>query len=150
METHILENEQEARAYIDQLWAEAMTIYRNGKFRLSLSKEMEKEARKRQLEFMPEDTTTGRIQSYLDSLEVDVTCTLQIIEEGLGRLNEPTQREIREVNDIMNNSIDGWEAGKHKRLPGYGTQRTWRRKAGIEKLDDFPVIDSQEELPGDW
>ena len=150
VETHILENEQEARAYIDQLWAEAMTIYRSGKFRLSLSKEMEKEARKRQLEFMPEDTTTGRIQSYLDNLKTDVTCTLQIIEEGLGRLNEPTQREIREVNDIMNNSIDGWEPGKHKRLPGYGTQRTWRRKTEIEALDDFPVIDSQEELPGDW
>ena len=150
VETHILENEAEARAYINQLWAEAMTIYRSGKFRLSLSKEMEKEARKRQLEFMPEDTTTGRIQSYLDSLKTDVTCTLQIIEEGLGRINAPTQREIRDVNDIMNHSIVGWEAGTHKRLPGYGTQRTWRRKTEIEGMDDFPVIDSQEELPGGW
>ena len=149
-EIHILENELESRAYIDQLWAEAMTIYRSGDFRLALSKEMEKEAKKRQREFMPEDTTTGRIQSYLDTLKEDVTCTLQIIAEGLGRLNEPTQREIREVNDIMNNAIVGWVAGKQKRLPGYGQQRTWRRKPEIEQMDDFPVIDSQDELPGDW
>ena len=118
-------------------------VQRNGK-------RSEKEAKKRQREFMPEDTTTGRIQSYLDTLKEDVTCTLQIIAEGLGRLNEPTQREIREVNDIMNNAIVGWVAGKQKRLPGYGQQRTWRRKPEIEQMDDFPVIDSQDELPGDW
>ena len=127
-ETHILDDEAESRAYIDQVWAEAMEIYRSGKFRLALSKEMEAEARKRQREFMPEDTTTGRIQSYLDGLEVDATCTLQIIEEGLGQMLKPTQREIREVNDIMANCIPDWEPGKQKRFPGYGAQRSWRRK----------------------
>ena len=149
-ETHILDDEAESRAYIDQVWAEAMEIYRSGKFRLALSKEMEAEARKRQREFMPEDTTTGRIQSYLDNLKEDVTCTLQIIEEGLGQMTKPTQREIREVNDIMNNSIDDWEPGKQKRFPGFGAQRSWRRKPEIAEMEDFPVIDSQEELPGDW
>ena len=74
---------------------------------------------------------------HLDSLKEDVTCTLQIIAEGLGRLNEPTQKEIREVNDIMNNSIDGWVVGKQKRLPGYGQQRTWRRKPEIEQIYFF-------------
>lgn len=149
-ETHILDDEAESRAYIDQIWAEAMEIYRSGKFRLALSKEMEAEARKRQREFMPEDTTTGRIQSYLDNLKEDVTCTLQIIEEGLGQLTKPTQREIREVNDIMNNSIDEWEPGKQKRFPGYGAQRSWRRKTEVVEMVGSPVIDSQEELPGDW
>ena len=149
-ETHILENEKESRAYIDQVWAEAMVIYNSGNFRLALPKDLEFEARVRQLEFMPEDTITGRIQSYLDNLKCDYTCTMQIIEEGLGHLNEPTQKEIREVNDIMNHSIIGWEAGKHKRIPGYGSQRTWRRKAEIEEMEDFPVIESQVELPGGW
>ena len=127
-----------------------MEIYRSEKFRLALSREMEAEARKRQLEFMPEDTTTGRIQSYLDSLKADATCTLQIIEEGLGQITKPTQREIREVNDIMANCIHDWEPGKQKRFPGYGAQRSWRRKPEVVEMDDFPVIDSQEELPGDW
>ena len=99
---------------------------------------------------MPEDTTTGRIQSYLDGLEVDATCTLQIIEEGLGQMLKPTQREIREVNDIMANCIPDWEPGKQKRFPGYGAQRSWRRKTEVVEMEDFSVIDSQEELPGDW
>ena len=42
------------------------------------------------------------------------------------------QREIREINDIMNHTIEGWEPGTTKRIPGYGVQRTWRRKAGME------------------
>ena len=42
------------------------------------------------------------------------------------------QWEIREINDIMNHTIEGWEPGTTKRIPGYGVQRTWRRKAGME------------------
>ena len=44
---HILEDETEARAYIDQMWAEAMVIYRSGDFRLALPGELEEEARSR-------------------------------------------------------------------------------------------------------
>ena len=33
-EVHILEDEAASRAYIDLMWAEAMTIYRSGSFRL--------------------------------------------------------------------------------------------------------------------
>lgn len=36
-EVHILEDEAASRAYIDLMWAEAMTIYRRGSFRLTLS-----------------------------------------------------------------------------------------------------------------
>ena len=46
-EVHILENETASRAYIDQMWAEAMTIYHSGDFRLSLPKKLEEEARNR-------------------------------------------------------------------------------------------------------
>lgn len=35
-EVHILEDEAASRQYIDQLWAEAMTIYRKGKVSLRL------------------------------------------------------------------------------------------------------------------
>ena len=34
-EVHILDNEAESRAYIDQLWAEAMTIYNSGDYKLT-------------------------------------------------------------------------------------------------------------------
>ena len=33
-EVHILDNEEDSRAYIDQLWAEAMTIYNSGNYKL--------------------------------------------------------------------------------------------------------------------
>ena len=36
-EVHILDNEEESRAYIDQLWAEAMTIYNSGNYKLAFS-----------------------------------------------------------------------------------------------------------------
>ena len=141
-EVHILENETVSRAYIDQMWAEAMTIYRSGDFRLSLPRELEEEARNRQKAFMPEDTTSGRIQCFLDSFGSDDVCSRQIFELGLGRMGEPKQWEIREINDIMNHTIEGWEPGTTKRIPGYGIQRTWHRKAGVGV--------EQLELPEGW
>lgn len=36
-EVHILDDEAAARAYIEQMWAEAMTVYRSGKYKLSFS-----------------------------------------------------------------------------------------------------------------
>ena len=38
-ECHILDNEASSREYIEQVWAEAMEIFRSGEFRLMLSKE---------------------------------------------------------------------------------------------------------------
>ena len=141
-EKHILEDETESRAYIDQMWAEAMEIYRGGEFRLALPSELEKEARSRQQEFMPEDTITGQIQTWLEGWKEDYVCSRQIYDLALGRFGAPKQWEIREINDIMNNSMDRWERGPHRRIPGYGLQRTWHRKAGVEV--------AQLELPEGW
>ena len=52
------------------------------------------------------------------------------------------QWEIREINDIMNHTIEGWEPGTTKRISGYGIQRTWHRKAGVGV--------EQLELPEGW
>jgi len=40
-EVHILEDEAASRAYISQMWAEAMEIYRSGMFKLSFSPAMQ-------------------------------------------------------------------------------------------------------------
>ena len=40
-EVHILDNEEESRAYIDRLWAEAMTIYNSGDYKLAFSPAMQ-------------------------------------------------------------------------------------------------------------
>ena len=40
-EVHILDDEKASREYIDQMWAEAMVIYKSGDFQLKLSKKIE-------------------------------------------------------------------------------------------------------------
>lgn len=64
MEVHILENEKESRQYIDQVWAEAMMLYRNGNFKLAFSKETEAQLDKLRQEFMADDTEAGMIQAF--------------------------------------------------------------------------------------
>ena len=74
-EVHILEDEAASRAYIDLMWAEAMFIYRNGPVRLTLSKDMDRELRELQKQFMPEDTKAGLIQAFLDNFDGTQVCS---------------------------------------------------------------------------
>lgn len=125
---HILDNEDEARAYIDQLWAEAMNIYLTEKSPLKLSKEMQKMLESYQQNFMSEDTTAGIIQAFLDDYKEDYVCTMLLYREALGHmLDKPKRWETNEISDIMNSSINGWKPGPTKRFNKYGTQRSWER-----------------------
>ena len=126
-EIHILEDEAASRAYIDKMWAEAMFIYQNFPLKLTLSKAMEKELRELQKQFMPEDTKAGLIQSFLDNYNGTQVCSKLIYAEALNHaFDEPKQWEIREINEIMNNSIDGWKAFSNPRIfAKYGRQRGW-------------------------
>ncbi len=65
--THILEDEPASRAYISQVWAEAMEIYKSGRWKLTFSPEMVRYPKEHQRDFMPEDTKAGMIQAFLDS-----------------------------------------------------------------------------------
>ena len=128
---HILEDEAASRAYIDLMWAEAMFFYHNFPVRLTLSKEMNKELKMLQKQFMPEDTKAGLIQSFLDSYSGTQVCSKLIYAEALNHsFDEPKQWEIREINEIMNNSIEGWTAFSNPRIfARYGRQRGWERAA---------------------
>ena len=110
-EIHVLEDEAASRAYLAQVWAQAMEVYRSGSFRLCFSREMEDYLRRHQRDFMPEDTKAGLIADYLDRCKERIVCSRQLFREALGRgTEEPKQRDIREINDIMNNTITGWKA----------------------------------------
>lgn len=126
---HILEDEADSRAYIDQMWAEAMFIYQNFPVRLTLSKEMEKEMKELQKQFMPEDTKTGVIQSFLDNYNGTQVCSKLIYAEALNHaFDEPKQWEIKDINEIMNNCIEGWTPFSNPRsFAKYGRQRGWER-----------------------
>ncbi len=60
-EVHILEDEAASRAYIGQMWAEVMEVYRKGDVKLKLSPAMERYLKEHQRSFMPEDTLATRI-----------------------------------------------------------------------------------------
>ena len=156
-EVHILEDEAASRAYIRQMWAEAMEIYRSGNFKLKFSPEMAKYLKEHQRDFMPEDTKAGQIQAYLDKYTGDTVCSKQLYKEALNHtFDEQKQWEIREVNEIMNQCITGWRYFSNPRMfVGFGRQKGWEREKTAtdngnpsDKIPDgFVEITEQIELP---
>ncbi len=135
---HILEDEAASRAYLNQVWAEAMEIYKSGRWKLIFSTEMVHHLKEHQRDFMPEDTKAGIIQDFLDSCPGDTICSRQLYKEALNHaFDEPKQWEIREIKEIMNRCVTGWKYFSNPRMfAGYGRQKGWEREqapTGLEK-----------------
>ena len=156
-EVHILEDEAASRAYLQQAWAEAMTIYRTGDWKLTFSPEMVRYLKEHQKDFMPEDTKAGMIQAFLDSYAGDTICSKQLYKEALNHIfDEQKQWEIREINEIMNQCVTGWTYFSNPRsFAGYGRQKGWERERAAtdsgnhaaEIPDGFVEITEQIEMP---
>ena len=161
-EVHILDNEAESRAYIDQMWAEIMEIYRTGDFKLRLSPEAEQYMKEHQKDFMPEDTKAIQLLNYLDSYKGSIICSLQIYYDALGHstYDEPKQFEIRDIHCIMNNYANDWKAFENPRhFPApYNRQKGWERLPGTDNGEaengEFQKLTEEEarqlELPSEW
>ena len=150
-QTHILDNEEESRAYIDQLWAEAMTIYNSGDYRLAFSPAMQETLQAHQQDFMQEDAQAGMIYAFLEDYTGDRVCSKQLYAEALGNTNIPAEWETRAICEIMNTGISrgdiqGWQAHKTaKRYPKYGVQKGWERVTSPETgAEDFSEITDAE------
>jgi hypothetical protein len=149
----ILDDEKASREYIDQMWAEAMVIYKSGDFQLKLPKKIEEELREYQKQFMQEDTKKELILDYLEHCQANMVCSRQLYAEALGNDGNPAQWEIREINDIMNNCSDWIAFSNPRHFP-----EPYRRQKGWEKPDnkgqDFqPITKEQMEqlsLPAEW
>ena len=156
-EVHILEDEAASRAYISQLWAEAMVLYQAGRWKLTFSPELVRYLKDHQRDFMPEDTKAGMILAYLDRCTGDAVCSKQLYREALNHpFDEPKQWEIREINEIMNQCVTGWSYFSNPRMfPQYGRQKGWERENATtdtgnedEKIPDgFVPVTEQMELP---
>ena len=156
-EVHILEDEAASRAYIEQMWAEAMEIYRSGRFKLAFSPAMQRYLKEHQRDFMPEDTKAGMIQAYLDKYTGSMVCSKQLYKEALNHtFDEPKQWEIREINEIMNQCISGWRYFPNPRMfSEYGRQKGWEREnpatdsgnPSEKTMDGFVEVTEQMELP---
>ncbi len=125
-EVHILDDEAASRAYMEQLWAEAMTIYRSGDFKLLFSPEVHGASSQRGPAGFHAGGHRGRDdQAYLDRYTGSMVCSKQLFREALNHpFDEPKQWEIREVNDIMNHCVTGWHHFSNPRMfPEYGRQK---------------------------
>ena len=150
-EVHILDNEEESRAYIDQLWAEAMTIYNSGNYKLAFSPAMQETLQAHQQDFMQEDAQAGMIYAFLEDYTGDRVCSKQLYAEALGNTSIPAEWETRAICEIMNTGISrgdiqGWQAHKTaKRYPKYGVQKGWERVTSPETgAEDFSEITDAE------
>ena len=63
--------------------------------------------------------------------------------------DEPKQWEIREINDIMNNSVTGWRAFSNPRYfrSPYGRQKGWERIQPDNAGGDFQELTPEEVEP---
>ena len=150
-EVYILDNEEESRTYIDQLWAEAMTIYNSGNYKLAFSHAMQETLQAHQQDFMQEDTQAGMIYAFLEDYTGDRVCSKQLYAEALGNTNIPAEWETRAICEIMNTGISrgdiqGWQAHKTaKRYPKYGVQKGWERVTSPETgAENFSEITDAE------
>ena len=140
---------------VDQLWAEAVELYKSGE-QLYLTDE---EATLAQLErdpFLEEDSNAGVIENFLATkvpmdwwskapsariqwiedldqgfeaegdITVDRTCTRQLWHEALKQRIPPRRTDLLEIAASLKDL--GWVSSGHHRFPGYGTQTVYVRK----------------------
>ena len=142
-------------AEVDQIWAEAVLMYKDGA-KLYLSQEAENIARREQHGHLQTDDRQGMIEKYLDTKLPDLwddlniaqrrtfledplseigtewrdnVCAAEIWCECLGKSKQDMNRyNTREINDIMR-VVEGWEHVNSVRSFGqYGRQKYYRRK----------------------
>ena len=123
-ECHILDNEASSREYIEQF----MEIFRSKDFRLMLSKDSSEYLKDYQKQFMPEDADAGMILAFLDDFKGDRVCSKLLWKEALHRDYEPKRIELKQICDIINNSVTDWVmSDEAMHFKDYGEQRVWVR-----------------------
>lgn len=132
-EVHILEDEAASRAYCEQVWAEAMEIFRSGDYSLALPKEIEKQLDAYQQDFLPDDDRVGMVTGFLERTDAGSVCSRMIFREAFSEFRDPTQYELRDIAEIVNTEIDRGRLPNWRRYPStrryalYGQQRGWER-----------------------
>lgn len=144
-EVHILDDEEASRAYILQMWAEIMEIYRSGNFSLTLPKHLQKQLSDYQKEFTPEDFEETEIRNYLNDTELEYVCTMMIFHQALGHpmSEKPAKWQSISINEVLGKMPD-WEQVSVHRFEHYGLQRAWKR---VSTNDGFVPASDDMEIP---
>lgn len=132
-------DEAATRMEFAQAWGEIMDEYlrKGGKVSLVLPKRLQHEAINMQERYMEEDPRVGIIQEWLDTSEHDRVCVAMIWKEALGNdYGEPKRVDVREIHDIMRNSVADWEPVGKRRCGEYGVQRCYERVSKFEEITE--------------
>lgn len=177
-EVHPMKDIDEAREYVRQCYAEAMTLGARDGFSLVLSEEHMERLKRLQEISAPEDAKAGLIQEWLDVTKPKFVCSRMIYDYALPSIarcnqmmgNTPERWELQEISELMNQSIDSYVRytdSDKKRFSDYGPQRAWMRVESVPRdvprgvprgsksvpsdnnLDDFTEVQEDEGLPFD-
>ena len=147
-EIHILDNEDESREYILQVWAEIMEIYRSGRFSLTLPRHLQAELAKYQERFTPEDNDQESIEYFLTNTQEKYVCVKMLAYEALGysQYDQLKKSDCNRISEMMHHFPE-WEAVGTRTVSKYGRVRAWRRKADTSSDDGFVKVSEQMEIP---
>ena len=118
--------------YIDQVWAEAYQLFRNGEEIHITDPEVHKTAVELQREHTADDGLQGVIEQYIEDKFLNKVCARQIWFECLGNIKEPKRHDISDINDVLRR-LEGWEQ-KKTTFGKYGEQR------GFVKVSEDLII----------
>lgn len=125
------------REEIDQIWAEAVTCFRQRE-PLFLPPDLDKEAQQIQQEVLELDPRQGLVGDYLSQSGKDRICLMELWCECLHKDRSDFRRaDAYELEGILC-QLGGWEpyrgnASGKLRHPGYGIQRTFIKESGEKK-----------------
>lgn len=157
--------------YVDQIWAEAVHLYRTGE-KLFLTEEESNLAAESRERFTEEDALAGVVHEYVntkvpadyavmtpmdrqfwyqnrnDGMQpegvqyLNEVCSMQIYVEALGRrIGDHKRIDLLEISNCLK-KLEGWQSsGRARRIPGYGPQVTFFRQED--------VVEEEEDLLGD-
>ena len=116
--------------------------------KLFIGKESAEYLKDYQKQFMPEDADAGMILAFLDDFKGDRVCSKLLWKEALHRDYEPKRIELKQICDIMNNSVTDWvmsDGAMH--FGDYGKQRGWVRVGSSQEIPDKADSDGFMEIP---
>lgn len=124
---NLLGAEKECRHDIEQAWAEALHLFREGKLEPFAKRELFSLIREKQSSATEEDYREGIIEKWLR--EKNRTCCIDVWEHTIGNeFVKPTRKESNEIVQILEKL--GWERSKKVEWfsSEYGNQRVFIRK----------------------
>ncbi len=114
--------------YIEQSWAEAYALYKEGKLQPYVLPELRGAVKEKQADALRDDPCVGDITRYLNEKEAPGTqvCIKQLWHEALGKQDDPKRNDSDFIAALMDN-MEGWKRGARITSGIYKGQCSWDR-----------------------